>query len=130
MTYRVELWSCRKGKDGESLREQREGTDAANVAWSIKVMELLVCSLEFLSLTSTSADHSLPQNTRTHPHKDTGVHTHAPCRNVQTCIHIQGCVQPEARGQKNEMGHVRLELSRRPQGEKRKCEKKTRSGYS
>lgn len=68
--------SCRKERDGESLKEPREGTDAANVARSIKAMELLLCTLGFLWLTSTSADHILPQNRHTHTHTTAQACTH------------------------------------------------------
>lgn len=77
--------SCRKARDGESLKEQREGTDAENVAWSIKAMELLLCTLGFLWLTSMSADHILPQNRRTHTHTKAQACTHM--HPIQICKH-------------------------------------------
>lgn len=48
------------------MQKGRASTDAENVAWSIITMELLLCPLGFLCLTSTSADHILLQNRRTH----------------------------------------------------------------
>lgn len=58
--------------------EHREGTDAENVAWSIKTMELLLCTLGFLWLTSTSADRILLQNRHAYRHTQ-----------AQTCTHLR-----------------------------------------
>lgn len=54
-------------------RGAAEGTAAENVSRSIEAMELLLCTLGFLWLTSTSADHILPQRCHTHKQCHTGV---------------------------------------------------------
>lgn len=92
--------SFREERDGENQREWREGAGAENADWSIKAMELLLCTLGFLWLTSVSADHVLPHK------KDT--HTLAQHTRTQTNAHactLRGVVEVCAK--KSEMSHLR-----------------------
>ena len=117
--------SFREVRDRENQREWREGADAENAEWSIKAMELLLCTLMFLWLTSMSADHVLPHKRDTHTlaqHTATRMNadmcTLAPC----TCFYVHACTfrgVVQVCAKKNVMGHLRWHLSQRCQEEKR-----------